>query len=149
MVLSASPALDPLLQSGVVYAENVLQSLSQDSNSFYDILARSFGSNYDPTLAENLRIAWASGDFSQLPSIQVLPSGMNGVAAYADSTNTIYIDQNFLNSNQPDLLNTVLLEEIGHYLNNQIQANSTGETGAIFSYLAQGINLSDQQIAAL
>jgi VCBS repeat-containing protein len=149
MVLSASPALDPLLQSGVVYAENVLQSLSQDSNSFYNVLQQSFGSNYDATIAENLRTAWASGDFSQLPSIQVLPSGMNGVAAYATSTNTIYLDQNFLNSNQPDLLNTVLLEEIGHYLNNQIQANSTGETGAIFSYLAQGINLSDQQIAAL
>ena len=131
-----SSTSDTLLNNNIVYAENILQSISQDSNSFYDILARSFGSNYDPALAESIRNQWASGDFSNLPSIEVLSSGMNGVAAYATSTNTIYLDQGFLDSNQPYLLNTVLLEEIGHFLNNQIQANSTGETGAIFLFLS-------------
>jgi len=116
---------DTLIQNSVVYAENILQSLSQNSDTFYNLLINSFGSNYDPVVAESIRSQWASGDFSNLPSIQVLSSGLNGVAAYAYSTNIIYIDQNFLNSNQPDLLNTVLLEEIGHFLNNQIQANST------------------------
>ena len=148
-MLSTLTINDPLLQNSIVYAENILQSISQDSNSFYDIISRSFGTIYNPILAEAIRSQWASGDFSNLPSIQVLSSGMNGVAAYGSSTNTIYIDQNFLNSNQPDLLNTVLLEEIGHFLYDQSQGSSTGETGAIFSYLAQGIDLSDQQIAAL
>ena len=134
--ISSISTSDILVQSSIVYAENILQSLSQDSGTFYNIVNRSFGINYDPTLAETIRNQWANGDFRNLPSIQVLPSGMNGVAAYATSTNTIYLDQSFLDSNQPYLLNTVLLEEIGHFLNNQIQANSTGETGAIFLFLS-------------
>ncbi|MEI6379262.1 MAG: hypothetical protein WCO81_00015 [Cyanobacteriota bacterium ELA615] len=149
MVLSASPALDPLLQSGVVYAENVLQSLSQDSNSFYNVLQQSFGSTYDATIAENLRTAWASGDFSQLPQIVVLSTGMdNALGAYAPSTNTIYINQSLIDGSQSaDFINNVLLEEIGHGINNITNANSTGETGAIFSTLAQGGTLTSDQIA--
>jgi len=149
-LLSTLTINDPLLQNSIVYAENILQSISQDSNSFYDILARSFGTNYDPALAESIRGQWASGDFSQLPQIVVLSSGMdNCLGAYAASTNTIYINQSLIDGSQSaDFINDILLEEIGHGINNITNANSTGETGAIFSTLAQGGSLTSDQIAA-
>ena len=112
-------------------------------------MQQSFGSTYDATIAENLRTAWASGDFSQLPQIVVLSTGMdNALGAYAPSTNTIYINQSLIDGNQSaDFINNVLLEEIGHSINNITNANSTGETGAIFSTLAQGGTLTSDQIA--
>jgi len=78
------------LESSIVYAQSILSQLAQDSNGFYNVLQQSFGSNYDATIAENLRTAWASGDFSQLPQIVVLSTGMdNALGAYAPSTNTM------------------------------------------------------------
>ena len=138
------------LDNSIVYAQSILSQLAQDSTIFCNVLQQSFGSNYDATIAESLRTAWASGDFSNLPQIVVLSSGMdNCLAAYAPSTNTIYINQSLIDGSQSaDFINDILLEEIGHGINNITNANSTGETGAIFSTLAQGGTLTSDQIAA-
>ena len=138
------------LDNSIVYAQSILSQLAQDSTIFCNVLQQSFGSNYDATIAESLRTAWASGDFSNLPQIVVLSTGMdNALGAYAPSTNTIYINQSLIDGSQSaDFINDILLEEIGHGINNITNANSTGETGAIFSTLAQGGTLTSDQIAA-
>ena len=94
-----------------------LQDLAQDSLRFNDIFEESFGDGLNQNFAETLRSQWASGDFSQLPTIEILASDMNGaLGAYASSTNTIYLAQFLVDGSQPELLSSVLLEEIGFYL---------------------------------
>ena len=38
------------VDTGVVYSEGLLQTLAQDSTSFYSIINSSFGQSYDPQI---------------------------------------------------------------------------------------------------
>jgi hypothetical protein len=102
-------------------------------------------------LAETIRSQWAIADFSSIPTIQVLSQGMDGMyGAYASSTNTIYISQSLLTLGQPKLLNSLLLEEIGHGLDAQLnQTDTIGDEGQLFSALTLGESLTPEQLAAI
>ena len=88
------------------------------------------------------------GDFSWIPSVEVLPSTLmeQAYGAYARETGTIY-----LASDCPaDRIPSVLLEEIGHHIDAQFNATETpGDEGALFSAAVQGITLSDEEITAI
>jgi len=129
----------------------LLQELAQNRSQYYSIFGQAFGSGFDVTIAERIRIKWASGDFSQIPAIKILDSGMNGAkGAYASSTNTIYLSQDFLAGATAVQVVTVMLEEIGHSLDAQLnKSDSPGDEGEIFSNLVRGIALSDSTLQAL
>jgi hypothetical protein len=122
-----------------------------NSKNFLQNFNTVFGNQYNFSLAEQLRSQWQNRDFSQLPPIEVLNSGMNGIAgAYASSTNTIYLSQSFLDTASSSQIVAVLLEEIGHSIDAQINTkDSKGDEGELFSDLVRGISLSSEQIQAI
>ncbi|MDD1474933.1 hypothetical protein MEO41_27225, partial [Dolichospermum sp. ST_sed4] len=102
--------------------------------------------------AEILRLQWLSGDFSQLPQIDILDSNILGGAngAYASSTNKIYLSANFVVTSTAETLVGTLLEEIGHFVDAHINlSDSAGDEGAIFAELVQGYSLDIQTLQAL
>ncbi|MFM6265382.1 MAG: hypothetical protein ACKPFA_02555, partial [Dolichospermum sp.] len=101
---------------------------------------------------EILRLQWLSGDFSQLPQIEILDSSILGNAngAYASSNNQIYLSANFLATSTAEAISAVLLEEIRHFVDAHINlSDSAGDEGAIFAALVQGNSLDTQTLQAL
>ncbi|MFN6565565.1 MAG: beta strand repeat-containing protein [Nostoc sp. ChiSLP01] len=122
-----------------------------NSKDFWHSFNTIFGSQYNFALVENLRSRWQNRDFSQLPPIEVLNSGMDGIAgAYASSNNTIYLSQSFLDTASSSQIVAVLLEEIGHSIDAQINTkDSKGDEGELFSDLVRGVSLTWEQIQAV
>jgi hypothetical protein len=113
-------------------------------------LAIAFGTSYDVVKATQLRQQWQSRNFSQLPEIEVVNSSVLGSAngAYGISTNKIYLSESFLASASSDALFAVILEEIGHYVDAQInRVDTVGDEGELFSNLVRGVNLTEAELA--
>jgi hypothetical protein len=121
------------------------------SDGFWANLETAFGTNYDVVKATQLRQQWQSRDFSQLPPITVKNLGNSGIfGAYSSSTNKIYISQTLIDSGDATTLKAVLLEEIGHFIDAQINSSDTpGDEGQLFSALVRGEALTGEQIAAI
>ena len=130
---------------------DVLFNFSQ-SDGFWANLETAFGTSYDVVKATELRQQWQSRDFSQIPPIEVLSDEVLGTAngAYSSSTNKIYLSASFLNTASSAAIVNVILEEIGHYVDAQInQVDSAGDEGAIFAELVQGNSLDVATLDAL
>ncbi|MGB3418884.1 MAG: bluetail domain-containing putative surface protein [Dolichospermum sp.] len=119
------------------------------SDRFWANWQRAFGTNYDVIKATELRQQWRSRDFSQLRFIEVLNGDVLGTAngAYASSNNKIYLSASFLNTASPESIVNVILEEIGHYVDAQInQVDTVGDEGEYFSALVRGVDLTAQEL---
>jgi hypothetical protein len=103
----------------------------------------------EPGPLKTLVSQWSHGDFSGLPPIVLLPgSSMPGAAgAYAISTGTIYLNQDWLATASPVQAVAVLTEELGHHLDGLLNAVDTpGDEGELFAALLRGEGaISDQQ----
>ena len=122
------------------------------SDGFWANLAIAFGTSYDVVKATELQQQWHSRNFSQIPPIEVLSDEVLGTAngAYSSSTNKIYLSASFLNTASSAAIVNVILEEIGHYVDAQInQTDSAGDEGAIFAELVQGNSLDVATLEAL
>ncbi|MDB9436488.1 Calx-beta domain-containing protein, partial [Dolichospermum lemmermannii CS-548] len=118
-------------------------------NNFWQVFDTTFGTQYDHTVAVTIRTQWLSGDFSQLPQIETLDNSTLGNAngAYATSTNKIYLSANFIATSTAEAISAVLLEEIGHFIDAQInQIDTPGDEGEKFSALVRGQNLTTQEL---
>jgi VCBS repeat-containing protein len=64
---------------------------------------------------------------------------------------SIYISEGLLQSDNPGLVKSVLLEEIGHYLDDRFNdgKDTPGEEGELFSKLAQGLTVGEAELAEL
>ncbi|MFN9172062.1 MAG: beta strand repeat-containing protein, partial [Dolichospermum sp.] len=123
-----------------------------DLDNFWNLFDTAFGTQYNRSGAEILRLQWLSGDFSQLPQIEILDSSILGNAngAYGSSNNKIYLSANFLATSTAEAISEVLLEEIGHFIDAHINiSDSAGDEGAIFAALVQGYSLDTQTLQAL
>ncbi len=95
---------------------------------------------------------WSQGDFRNLPPVVLLPaSAMPGaVGAYAISTGTIYLNQDWLALANKERVIGVLTEELGHHLDGLLNVNDTpGDEGELFSTLVLGENLQAENLALL
>jgi Ca2+-binding RTX toxin-like protein len=131
--------------------DDVLFNFAQ-SDGFWANLAIAFGTSYDVVKATQLRQQWQSRNFSQIPPIEVLSDEVLGTAngAYSSSTNKIYLSASFLNTASSAAIVNVILEEIGHYVDAQInQVDSAGDEGAIFAELVRGNSLDVATLDAL
>jgi len=131
--------------------DDVLFDFAQ-SDGFWANLAIAFGTSYDVVKATQLRQQWQSRNFGQIPPIEVLSDEVLGTAngAYSSSTNKIYLSASFLNTASSAAIVNVILEEIGHYVDAQInQVDSAGDEGAIFAELVQGNSLDVATLDAL
>jgi predicted extracellular nuclease len=139
------------LGEAIASVKTLLQSFAQDQTHFYNIFDQTFGSTYNATFAETIRTQWASGNFSQVPAIEIWNENTGTVlGAYSSTTDRIYLAQWVIDQGQVDTLASVILEEIGHSVDAQINTSDTpGDEGHLFSELVQGHTLSDQQLASL
>jgi Ca2+-binding RTX toxin-like protein len=140
-----------LLNSALTLTYNQLSTFA-DLDNFWNLFDTAFGTQYNRSGAEILRLQWLSGDFSQLPQIEILDSSILGNAngAYASSNNQIYLSANFLATSTAEAISAVLLEEIGHFIDAHINiSDSAGDEGAIFAALVQGNSLDTQTLQAL
>ncbi|REJ53046.1 MAG: endo-1,3-1,4-beta-glycanase ExsH [Microcystis aeruginosa DA14] len=119
------------------------------SDGFWANLETAFGTSYDVVKATQLRQQWQSRNFSQLPEIEVVNSSVLGSAngAYGISTNKIYLSESFFASASLDALVAVILEEIGHFVDAQInRVDTVGDEGELFSHLVRGVNLTEAEL---
>ena len=117
-----------------------LGSFVNDSE-FFTKMATVFGENID---LKNISSA-------VLPSLQILPSDtLNGASgAYSNDTNTIYLSKEFINSNleNPQAIVDLLLEEIGHVIDNILNETDTpGDEGEHFAAVVNGLTLSPKEM---
>ncbi|MCZ8039857.1 MAG: right-handed parallel beta-helix repeat-containing protein, partial [Microcystis sp. LE17-20A] len=127
---------------------DVLFNFAQ-SDGFWANLETAFGTSYDVVKATQLRQQWQSRNFSQLPEIEVVNSSVLGSAngAYGISTNKTYLSESFFASASLDALVAVILEEIGHFVDAQInRVDTVGDEGELFSHLVRGVNLTEAEL---
>ncbi|BAQ66309.1 alpha/beta fold hydrolase [Geminocystis sp. NIES-3709] len=139
------------LTQALTEAQNLLLNASLNPE-LPTILTTAFGENYNPTEAHNIFSRWRNQDFSNLPQIQILPSTIlnNAQGAYSATSNTIYLSSTLLEQQSFLAIRNVLLEEIGHFIDAQINSIDTpGDEGAIFSALVQGKTLTEDELSKL
>jgi Ca2+-binding RTX toxin-like protein len=145
---------DTLVLQARTQATTVLQNLAK-GGGLRSIFQTAFGSSFSEIAYQQLVSSWKVGNFSKLPKIEVLTHGELGLAngAYAAASNTIYLSGDFLarNGNNLAAVADVLIEEIGHSVDQFINQgrDSAGDEGEIFRLLARGTVLSAGQLAAL
>ncbi|MBW4550364.1 MAG: right-handed parallel beta-helix repeat-containing protein [Aphanocapsa sp. GSE-SYN-MK-11-07L] len=123
------------------------------SDSFLPEIVRIYGGSGDSSRLQELVDSWASGDFSQLPSIEILSgNSLNGAnGAFSETTSTIYLSSDFLSQSltNRDVLGPtgLLIEEIGHFVDTIINPgnDTAGDEGALFSATVMGIPLNRAQ----
>lgn len=103
----------------------MLASLAADPD-FDNKMDLAFGESWDAGRAEALARAWETGDFSDIPLVEIVSSSqINGAwGAFAGETNKIYLSQELLGENDVGATASVLLEEIGHSVDWQINIKS-------------------------
>ncbi|WP_017295113.1 Calx-beta domain-containing protein [Geminocystis herdmanii] len=144
------PAMNKLTQA-LSEAQNLLLNASFNSE-LPTILTTAFGENYNPTEAYNIFSLWRNQDFSNLPPIQIHPPTIlnNAQGGYSATTNTIYLSSSLIESKSITAIRDVLIEEIGHFIDAQINYIDTpGDEGELFSALVRGVNLSDEQLSRI
>jgi len=148
---SLEPDINGILATSLQTAIGQLKKFVIDP-VFSDKMTISFGSAIDLEGAKYLIQELANGQ--SLPQIEILSAkdinGYNG--GFDVLTNTVYISEDFLlqNANNPDAISSVILEEIGHFVDARVNAiDSVGDEGEIFSALVRGTNLSPADLLTL
>jgi Domain of unknown function (DUF4114)/Bacterial Ig-like domain/PAP2 superfamily len=128
-----------------------LQSFFSQAN-YQAELGIAFGKALDRSIATNLADLFQSQDLSPIPSIQVLTDKqLNGTLGAFDAANQkIYLSQALLATGDVAKIVPVLIEEIGHYLDTQLnQQDSLGDEGEIFARLVDKEPMSATQLVGL
>jgi len=137
-------------------ALGLVQSKLQQAAASHDLFAQVFGDKANTAEIQAVRSQWSVGDFSQLPSVQVLSAdNMNGAfGAYASSTQTVYLSDTLFQSNAAptdSLLGVVgvLVEETFHWLDDRVGADTAGDEGELAKDLLFGVSLSNSELARI
>jgi serralysin len=151
-ISTARPQANRQLQAGIGLAVNQLHDWIHQSSVDVQQLDLAFGHKWNRQLGWQLIQNWSNG--LQLPEIEVVSADfLNGASGAFDRTNNkIYISQQLLDlqAQQPNLVSAVILEELGHYLDAQVnQLDSAGDEGEIFSKLIRREQISSTELASL
>ena len=118
-------------------------------------LQTAFGTNWAVEAGKALvtRLVNSESLLSAGVKLEILPVPRSQIrGAFFAQTSTIYLSEDFLNQNaeHPDGVAAVLIEELGHYIDAQLnQSDSPGDEGAIFAALVQSQALNEQDLANL
>ena len=142
-----------IIDQAILLAQDYLTRFALSEN-FLEQIGVAFGNRFDPAKLEKLRQQWASGQFEAIPEIEIRPAAeINGaIGAFSADTNRIFLSQEFIEQNisNSETVVDVLLEEIGHFVDAQINAlDASGDEGAIFAALAQRETLSASELQSL
>lgn len=120
-----------------------------DTSTIDSDLFSAFGNTFDNEAALVLLQQWiTTGDIGILPPIEVLPAAdLNyALGAYSADNSTIYLSDEFLaqNTQNPDIVTNVLIEELGHFLDDKFNdSDAPGDEGALFSSLVRNEELDE------
>jgi VCBS repeat-containing protein len=145
-----TPTINVLTESlAEIYAD--LSSLVQ-SDRWQPIIQAAFGGEVLVDTAQRIQQAWTVGDFSDLKISIASADALGGAkGAYVSGDRSIYISADLLQRNNPAAVKSVLLEEIGHYLDDRLNngKDTPGEEGELFAKLEQGQVLDPAELAQL
>ncbi len=117
---------------------------------FVPKLNLAFGDGFDIEVARDLIQGLVAGEL--YPEVEILAaSEINGAnGAFAGSLNKIFLAREFVDSYDAEDIASVLLEELGHYLDWQLnQEDTRGDEGAVFSALVRGESLTESELQEL
>lgn len=139
-------------QSLALTKEYLIDFLNQPE--FNQDLLLTFGASLNRTQGLSLLQSLINQDFSQLPHLEIIADETINYAhgAYSFNNNTIYLSEEFLinNVDNIDAVAQVLIAEIGHYLDWQVNLeDAPGDEGDIFAALATGKELDVNQLTLL
>jgi len=144
---NASDYNNPLWQDLILQGQQGASALLRDwayKSDFAEEMESIFGShNYSST-----QTAWREGEII-FPPIEIISTleQENILGGYSTTTKTIYLSSTLLESYSLEKITAVLLEEYGHYYDDQLNTNDTmGDEGEIFAYYAQQIPLSSSEL---
>ncbi|MBS9386803.1 MAG: hypothetical protein HEQ24_22335 [Dolichospermum sp. BR01] len=147
------PNLDSILNQALQNTSEYLRQFRFDAG-YTQKLETAFGNDFNRSVANQIFDKLAQGDFSGIPSIEIVNrndiNGANG--AFAIATGKIYLSQEFItaNANNLNAIVAVLLEEYGHYVDSRINTkDAAGDEGNIFARLVEGKSISQQELAVL
>ena len=136
----------------------LLQWRALDGMAFSQLLAAVYGkaglsAEAFASVGESLRLRILAGDRLGLELQVVDAAGMNGASA-AYSSGTVYVNGALLNGTiTPILLQALILEEIGHAIEKQLNPtagyDTAGDEGELLSALVLGKSLSDADRARI
>ena len=137
---------DAALNAATWFAEEQLDSFASDED-FLSKMEQAFGDNWQPQQAEHLIQNLASGD--AMPKVEVIP-GSDLKANGGFGEDTIYLSEEFLSNASSEKVSGALLEEIGHYVNQELNSDeSPGDEGDIFQQLVQDKDISEGELVEL
>ena len=138
------PAIEQAWQQTRSLLADWIDTSTTDSDLF-----SAFGNTFNNETALVLLQRWiTTGDIGILPPIEVLPAAdLNyALGAYSADNNTIYLSDEFIaqNTQNSDLVTSVLIEELGHFLDNKFNdTDASGDEGALFSSLIRDEELDE------
>ena len=144
--------------------KNILQTLLQEhlqdwqtqlqawalSGALIDAARRALVLEETPQALTDLNGRLAAGDWSDFPRVEILiGSGMGGaIGAWAESTQTIYLNSDWLSTASKEAIQAVLTEEFGHYLDSALNvSDTTGDEGELFARIIMAEELSDATLS--
>lgn len=139
------------LADGFQLTQDLLKTLAA-APDFITQMNSVFGSEINVAATQNLAQAWIDDNFSNLAPVEIVsPAEINGSSgAFSLSRNVIYLSSDFVQSANAQQVATVLLEEIGHYIDTQINEFDTlGDEGELFSAIARNISLTNAETEAI
>ncbi|BAU63449.1 hypothetical protein STA3757_08130 [Stanieria sp. NIES-3757] len=148
-----NPKVNQILGKSVALTKEYLTDFLNQPEFNQDLLL-TFGENLNRSQGLSLLQSLIAQDFSQLPHLEIIAGEAINYAhgAYSFNNNTIYLSQEFLinNVDNIDAVAQVLIAEIGHYLDWQINLEDTpGDEGNIFAALVTGKELDVNQLTLL
>ncbi|MCC3406757.1 MAG: CHAP domain-containing protein [Microcoleus sp. PH2017_10_PVI_O_A] len=149
--------VDMLTGSVLGQAQQIASSyLNSFANSadFNQEMKLAFGEKIDLAASQTLVQTLASGNTKNLPPVIVISGSQinNANGAFDSLSGQIYLSKEYIeqNANNPESVATVLLEEIGHFIDSQINiTDAAGDEGEIFAAVVRGKELSQPEIIAL
>ena len=150
-ILQPAVANQSILAEAWLEVTDLLQDFLKDAG-FSRKIALAFDGIDVERLSTAMSLIEGLTNGEDLPTIEILPaSNLQGArGAFSSTTNTIYLAEEMLASQDKGAIAAVLLEELGHYIDTQINAeDSEGDEGAIFSKLVQGQPLGRSSLQAL
>ena len=142
-----------VIEQALNLALDRLGGLESDSQ-LLSKLELAFDNSFNRTVANSLISDFAQDNFDSIPAIKLVSgdtlNSANG--SYDSLSGFIYLSREFVASNQDNfkLITDVILEEIGHHLDRQInQSDAPGDEGELFSNLVSNSLLSIADINRL
>jgi hypothetical protein len=151
MTQATTDPLQTLLQRHLSDWQTQLQTWAL-SGALLQAASKALALETVPQSLSDLNGRLAADNWSVIPRVEILSgAGMGGaIGAWAESTQTIYLNSDWLATATGDQISAVLTEEFGHYLESEVnQRDTQGDEGELLSSILFGKDSKSTNIQSL